>query len=97
MEPEVLIGIVAVFVSGCAVGAGATLVGFWARRGLSRQTRTPLPLEPDDAAMLHHDMGELISSVQELHERLDFHERVLAGSGARKDPNHPGREGAPGA
>ena len=101
MDPEVVIGIAAVFVSGGALGVGVTLFGQWVHGKLSWKAYTPQMLESQDVALLRGDVADLNRTVDDLKDRLEFQEKLLAGgspvraSGASGDPVAPPPDPAP--
>ncbi len=79
MEPEIIIGIAGVFVSGCAIGSVSILAMQWAARRLSGDHGRPPPLEAQEMGMLRGEVADLSRVVRDLGERVDFQERLLAG------------------
>jgi hypothetical protein len=79
MGPEMLIALVAVFVSGGAVGTAGTLLTQWLLRrfdGPSARDHSA----PDDVDTLRAEVSEMSRQVRNLDARLDFTERLLDGA-----------------
>jgi hypothetical protein len=79
MDPEVVIGIIAVFVSGGAIGSVGTLLAQW----LIRKVDTPPPRERMDTVerdALRAEVAELHRHLRNMDARLDFTERLLDGA-----------------
>ncbi len=79
MDPEVAIGIMAVFVSGGALGAAATMLGVWVHRKLSWKPSDLPILASHDLALLRGDVADMSRAVEDLRDRLEFQEKLLAG------------------
>jgi hypothetical protein len=80
MGPEMLIALLAVFVSGGAVGTAGTLLAQWVLR---RFVATPTTQErPGDSEVdaLRSEVSELGRHLRNLDARLDFTERLLDGA-----------------
>ena len=91
MQPEVLVGVLAVFVSGGALGIGGTLCCQWAHRKLSWKPYQTPPLEGPELVLLRSDVADLNRTVLDLSERLEFQERLrippeAAGTASRAGP-----------
>jgi hypothetical protein len=79
MGPEMLIALVAVFVSGGAVGTAGTLLTQWLLRrfdGAPPRDR----VAPGDVDALRAEVSEMSRQVRNLDARLDFTERLLDGA-----------------
>ena len=80
MSPEFWVGLVAVFVSGGAIGSAGTLLAQW----LVKKVEGPqLPLQALDAAevdVLRTEVAEIGRHMRNLDARLDFTERLLDGA-----------------
>lgn len=86
MDPvEVAIAISIVTV----VGAGVTILGVFARALTRKWTQPRAALPPADVERLQDAVEQLAGDVSELHERLDFAERMLVSQRAM----HPLEEG----
>ncbi len=82
MEPEVLIGIVAVFVAGGGVGAVGTLLTQWVLRKIDGPSRPPPHKTVDRAEvdLLRSEVAEVNRHLYNLDTRLDFTEQLLGGA-----------------
>lgn len=88
MEMEVIIGVAAVFISGAGVGVGVTVFTQWAIRKLTwhptQGQQLPPPqgqqLPPPHASGLRREVEDLTRAVLDLNERMEFQERLSAGS-----------------
>lgn len=79
MGPEMWVALLAVFVSGGAVGTAGTLLTQW----LVRRFDTPPPRERLDVAdvdVLRSEVADLGRHLRNLDARLDFTERLLDGA-----------------
>ena len=79
MDPEIVIGIAAVFVSGGAIGSVGTLLAQW----LIKKVDEPGPRERVDAVerdALRAELAELHRHLRNMDARLDFTERLLDGA-----------------
>jgi hypothetical protein len=94
MGPELWLGLVAVFVSGGAIGAAGTLLAQW----ILRRVDTPAPprhhLDSGEVELLRAEVSDLSRHVRNLDARLDFTERLLDGALPLAPP--PGRMDDPG-
>src|SRR5687767_13948059 len=100
MGPELWVAIVAVFVSGGAIGAAGTLLPQWLTRRFAVPPSTRDRLEVADVEVLRSEVADMGRHVRNLDARLDFTERLLDGAlltGAEPSPPdaQPG-EGRPG-
>lgn len=80
MSPELVIGLVAVFVSGGAVGSAGTLLAQWI---LKKVDGAPAPrrfLDEPEVDVLRSEVAELGRHMRNLDARLDFTERLLDGA-----------------
>ncbi len=80
MGPEVFVAIVAVFVSGGAIGSAGTLLAQWI---LKKVDTAPAPRRSLDAAerdALRSEVAELHRHLRNMDARLDFTERLLDGA-----------------
>jgi hypothetical protein len=80
MGPEIWIGLVAVFVSGGAIGSAGTLLAQWL---LKKLDAAPLPqrsLEAAERTVLRSEVAELHKHLRNMDARLDFTEQLLDGA-----------------
>ena len=80
MTPELAIGLVAVFVSGGAVGSAGTLLAQWILRKVDGAPTQRRPLDDPEMDVLRSEVAELGRHLQNLDARLDFTERLLDGA-----------------
>lgn len=86
MDPQIWIGIAAVFVSGGAIGTAGTLLTQWIVRGLGEPpTRRDLA-DGREMARLRSEMTALVRKVHNMDERLDFQEQLLGGASPTRSP-----------
>lgn len=78
MGPEVWVALVAVFVSGGAIGAVGTLLAQWIIRGASPPPRPGL--NRAERNLLREEVAELHRHLRNMDARLDFTERLLDGA-----------------
>ena len=81
MEPEIIIGVLAIFVSGGALGAAGTLLGQWVLKRISGPP--PRHVSSVDRRELELLKGEVADMAVRLHSvdtRLDFTEQLLGGA-----------------
>ncbi len=78
MGPEVWIAIVAVFISGGAIGAVGTLLAQWIIRGASPPP--PPGLNRAERNLLREEVAEIHKHLRNMDARLDFTERLLDGA-----------------
>ena len=90
MGPEVWVAIVAVFISGGAIGAVGTLLAQWIIRGASPP---PAGLSRGERDLLREEVAELHKHLRNMDARLDFTERLLDGALPTAPP--PARMPAP--
>lgn len=79
MDPEIVVGVIAVFVSGGAIGSVGTLLAQW----LIRKVDEPGPRDRLDAVerdALRAEVAELHRHIRNMDARLDFTERLLDGA-----------------
>ncbi len=79
MEPEVVIGIVGVFVSGGAVGVAVTLLGQWAHRSLFWKPPRERSFADREVELLRGEVADLTRAVLDLDQRLEFQEKLISG------------------
>jgi len=80
MSPELVVGLVAVFVSGGAIGSAGTLLAQWIVRKVDGEGGPARPLEPSELDLLRLDVLELGRHILNLDARLDFTEKLLDGA-----------------
>lgn len=80
MSPELVIGLVAVFVSGGAVGSAGTLLAQWILRKVDGDDRPRRELEATAIDGLRIEVAEMGRHLHNLDARLDFTERLLDGA-----------------
>ena len=79
MTPEIVVGLIAVFISGGALGAAGTLLGQWVLQKI--QGETPInAVGSGDIELLRGDVTELARKLQQVDVRLDFTEQLLGGA-----------------
>jgi hypothetical protein len=86
MDPEIWVGIAAVFVSGGAIGTAGTLLSLWLLRGIRNHSGGPELKAADEVAHLRRDLGALLRKVRNMDERLDFQEQLLGGANPLEGP-----------
>ena len=87
MGPEFWVGLVAVFVSGGAIGAAGTLLAQWLVRRLGAgDTAAVRPPSEREVALLRQDVSDLARQLQNLDARLDFQEQLLGGATPATQP-----------
>jgi hypothetical protein len=79
VSPEIIVTIVAVFVSGGALGAAGTLLGQWILRKM-QGPEADRRLSPGDIDLLRRDVHELANKVHSIDVRLDFTEQLIGGA-----------------
>ena len=79
MTPEIIVGLIAVFVSGGALGAAGTLLGQWVLKKVQGET-PPKALGSGDFELLRGDVAELSRKMHQVDVRLDFTEQLLGGA-----------------
>jgi hypothetical protein len=92
MEPEIIIGALALFVSGGAMGAAGMLLSQWVVGRMSPPRRGRFhPMDARDIEELKADVADLAAGLQSVDARLDFTEELLGGalSGARPPESLP--------
>ena len=95
MEPEIIIGALALFVSGGAMGAAGMLLSQWVVGRISPPRRgQPHPSEARDLEAIKTDLADLAARLHSVDARLDFTEELLGGalSGARPPESLPPEE-----
>ena len=76
MTPEIIV-IIAVFISGGALGAAGALLGQWVLKKVQDETPQQRRLESGDFDLLRNDLAELSRKVHQVDVRLDFTEQLL--------------------
>lgn len=80
MGPEVWVAVVAVFISGGAIGSAGTLLAQWILKGMGTENRAPRGLDPVERDVLREEVAELHRHLRNMDARLDFTERLLDGA-----------------
>jgi len=80
MSPELVIGLVAVFVSGGAVGSAGTLLAQWILKKVDGDDRPRRDREGTEVDGLRGEVADLSRHLHNLDARLDFTERLLDGA-----------------
>lgn len=80
MDPEIWIGVAAVFVSGGAIGSAGTLLTQWLLRKLDAPPSRRVDLEQAERDALRAEVAELHRHIRNMDARLDFTERLLDGA-----------------
>ncbi len=81
MEPEIIIGVLAIFVSGGAMGAAGTLLGQWVLKKISGPTpRQMSSANPREIELLKAEVADMATRLHSVDTRLDFTEQLLDGS-----------------
>lgn len=86
MSPEVWIGILAVFVSGGAVGTAGTLMAVWLLRKIDEPAARPPRLHRSEVDLLRSDLDEVARRLRNIDQRLDFQEQLLGGGSPTHTP-----------
>ena len=100
MSVELVIGLIAVFVSGGAVGSAGTLLAQWILRKVDG-VPTARTLDDPEVHVLRAEVAELGRHLRNMDARLDFTERLLDGAlslappPARHQPSGAGDAQAP--
>ncbi|HSG47653.1 MAG TPA: hypothetical protein VLA43_07580 [Longimicrobiales bacterium] len=79
MDPEVWVGIAAVFVAGGAIGSVGTLLAQWVVRKVGDEAKPRPALDDREIALLRSEVYDLGRQFQNLDARLDFQEKLLGG------------------
>jgi hypothetical protein len=93
MTPELVIGLVAVFVSGGAVGSAGTLLAQWIFKKVDGTPTQGRALDDPEMDVLRSEVAELGRHLRNLDARLDFTERLLDGALPLAPPPGRGHEG----
>ena len=96
MQPEILVALAAVFVSGGAVGTAGTLLTQWLLRRFDGVSVNERGVDGSEADALRAELGEMARYLRNLDARLDFTERLLDGALAPAPTHGTGSE-RPGA
>jgi hypothetical protein len=80
MSPEIWIALVAVLVSGGAIGSAGTLLAQWLLRRLDTAPAERSGLGAAEVTKLRAEVVDLSRHVHNLEARLDFTERLLDGA-----------------
>ena len=98
MEPEIIIGALAIFVSGGAMGAAGMLLCQWVLGRLSPPSKEHLKLGgARDIEAMRADLADLAARLHSVDARLDFTEELLGGalSGSRPPESLPPPQSLP--
>ena len=81
MEPEIIIGALAIFVSGGAMGAAGILLCQWVVGRISPPSQGRLQLgDSRDIEAMRADVADLAVRLHSVDARLDFTEQLLGGA-----------------
>ena len=80
MQPEILVALAAVFVSGGAVGTAGTLLTQWLLRRFDGVSPTNGGVGGPETVALRAELTEMARYLRNLDARLDFTERLLDGA-----------------
>jgi hypothetical protein len=80
MSPEFWVGLVAVFVSGGAIGSAGTLLAQWLVKKVDRPQLPRQALDGAEVEVLRTEVTEMGRHMRNLDARLDFTERLLDGA-----------------
>jgi hypothetical protein len=80
MSLELAIGLVAIFVSGGAVGSAGTLLAQWILRKVDGEATSRGAVDAAEVSALRTEVGELGRHLRNMDARLDFTERLLDGA-----------------
>lgn len=78
MDPEIWVGLVAVFVAGGAIGTAGTLLTQWILRKIEGER--PGALDGPEYGVLRREVAELGRQMRNVDARLDFAEQLLGGA-----------------
>lgn len=98
MEPEIIIGALALFVSGGAMGAAGMLLSQWVVGRMSPSRRGQLhSTDARDIEAMKADVADIATRLHSVDARLDFTEELLGGalSGARPPDSLPPQQLSP--
>ncbi len=79
MGPEMWVALLAVFVSGGAVGTAGTLLSQWLLKRFDTPSPTRERLDGGEVDLLRTEVADLGRHLRNLDARLDFTERLLDG------------------
>ena len=91
MEPEIILGALAIFVSGGAMGAAGMLLCQWVVGRMSPPSQERLLGDLRDIKAMKADVADLAVRLHSVDARLDFTEQMLGGalSGTRPPESLP--------
>ena len=89
MTPELWVGLIAVFVSGGAIGSAGTLLAQWLVKKVEVAPSPRRALDVAEMDALRTEVTELGRHMRNIDDRLDFTERLLDGAIPLQPP--PGR------
>ena len=91
MSPELWVGLVAVFVSGGAIGSAGTLLAQWLVKKVDMSPAARQTLDAAEMDVLRVEVAEIGRHLRNLDARVDFTEQLLDGALPLSPP--PGRLG----
>lgn len=80
MGPEVWLAVVAVFISGGAIGSAGTLLAQWVLRKIDGEGSPRRALEAAELDVLRAEVADIGRKLRNLDGRLDFTEQLLGGA-----------------
>ena len=81
MEPEIIVGILAIFLSGGAMGAAGTILGQWVLRKISAPPPPQMgSANPREMEVLRAEVADMATRLHSVDTRLDFTEQLLGGA-----------------
>lgn len=80
MGPEVWLAVVAVFISGGAVGSAGTLLAQWLLKKIDGDGSPRRALEAAELDVLRSEVAEIGRKLRNLDGRLDFTEKLIGGA-----------------
>ncbi len=90
MQPEIIVGILAVFVTGGALGAAGTLLSQWVMKKISGSAAHKLsPADRREIALLKAEVADMARQLNSVDERMDFTEQLLGGALSGVRPPEP--------
>lgn len=80
MDPALWVGLVAVFISGGAIGTVGTLMAQWVVRRVDGQGPPSRTLEAAELEMIRQELSDVTRRLHNVDARLNFQEQLLSGS-----------------
>ena len=81
MEPEIIIAVLAIFMSGGAMGAAGALLGQWVLKKISAPPpRHVSSADPRELELLKGEVADMAIRLHSVDARLDFTEQLLGGA-----------------